>query len=462
MEAQTATAPTMMLRQIATSQALERAWRKVRANRGAAGIDAITLREFERNKDQNLTELARNLLNRTYEPLPARNVNVPKSNGKERELAIPTVRDRVAQRAVLDAIEPLFEPRFLDCSYAFRPGRSVEMAVQKIIVARAQGYRWTVDADIHDFFPTIDNQLLLEDLSRIVNDSDLIHLINLWLEAGVLKSTGEASWFGGWRAAFENARMSTGDAVNELIHEFVSEKLGNGEDAEDSELEEEIWSPEPKRSELSSNKRLRGAAVRRLIKDGVLLALAERTVLRSLLGVKLLGLGGAALALGALTPPVYRKLRDRYARPVGTLQGSPISPMLSNIYLHSFDVTLTPQAYRLIRYCDDFVILCRSGAEAQEALGAAGSALQERRLALHPEKTRLIRPGEPFSYLGYSFEPDGKVVAPPNIPEVISRRVAAFADSAAQRTRVRTAMARQRAKAVVVNIKDKAKSRARR
>ena len=108
------------------------------------------------------------------------------------------------------------------------------------------------------------------------------------------------------------------------------------------------------------------------------------------------------------------------------------------------------------------MILCRSGAEAQEALGAAGSALQERRLALHPEKTRLIGPGEPFSYLGYIFEPDGKVVAPPNIPEVISRRVAAFADSAAQRTRVRTALARQRAKAVVVNIKNRAKSRVRR
>ena len=86
------------------------------------------------------SELSRNLLNRTYEPLPARYVNVPKSNGKYRELAIPTVRDRVAQRAVLDHIEPLFEPQLLDCSFAFRPGRSVEMAIQRIIVARAKAF----------------------------------------------------------------------------------------------------------------------------------------------------------------------------------------------------------------------------------------------------------------------------------------------------------------------------------
>lgn len=190
-EKATAVIPSPLLRRIAAYDALQRAWRKVRANRGAAGIDAISVREFEYHLEQNLTELSRNLLNKSYEPLPARNVMMAKSNGKERELAIPTVRDRVAQRAVLDTIEPFFEPQFLDCSYAFRPGRSVEMAVQKIIVARAQGYRWTLDADIRDFFPPIDNCLLLEELTHTVDDPDLRHLIELWLEAGVLKTADQ-------------------------------------------------------------------------------------------------------------------------------------------------------------------------------------------------------------------------------------------------------------------------------
>lgn len=107
-------------------------WRRVRANRGAAGVGSISIRAFEHEAEQNLTELSRNLLERTYEPLPARYVTILKQNGKERELGILTVRDRIAQRAVLDAIEPLFESQFLDCSFAFRPNRSVDMVVQRI------------------------------------------------------------------------------------------------------------------------------------------------------------------------------------------------------------------------------------------------------------------------------------------------------------------------------------------
>src|SRR5215208_635131 len=178
--------PSILLRQVAAPTSLYQAWRKVRANRGAAGIDAISLQAFEQNLQANLLELSRNLLNRTYEPLPARYVNVPKANGKDRELAIPTVRDRVAQRAVLDHVEPLFEPQLLDCSFAFRPGRSVEMAIQRIIVARAQGFRWTVDADIKDFFPSMNHRLLIEDLSSAIDDDDILRLIELWLDAGVL------------------------------------------------------------------------------------------------------------------------------------------------------------------------------------------------------------------------------------------------------------------------------------
>jgi retron-type reverse transcriptase len=155
--------PSSLLRQIAARPALYQAWRKVKANRGAAGIDGIGVHAFEPDLDANLTELSRNLLDVTYEPLPSRYVQIPKDNGKARELATPTVRDRVAQRAVLDRIEPLFAPQMLDCSFAFRAGRSAEMAVPRIVVARAQGRRWTVDADIEDFFPSINHKAYYTD-----------------------------------------------------------------------------------------------------------------------------------------------------------------------------------------------------------------------------------------------------------------------------------------------------------
>ena len=219
--------PTPMLRQIAARPALYNAWRKVRANRGAAGIDAISLKEFERNLESNLAELSRNLLNKTYEPLPARQVNIPKRNGKERELMIPTVRDRIAQRAVLDAIEPLFEPSFLDCSFAFRPGRSVAMAIQQVVIARAKGFLWTVDADIKDFFPSIDHKLLLDGLCESVQDEDLLALLRKWLDAGLLEAEESAtSWMNDLRATVAGAQLSVSDGINHLLNEYVSDRLG--------------------------------------------------------------------------------------------------------------------------------------------------------------------------------------------------------------------------------------------
>lgn len=444
-----------MLRQVASLPSLYQAWRKVRANRGAAGIDAISLQAFEQNLQPNLSELARNLLNRTYEPLPARYVNVPKSNGKDRELAIPTVRDRVAQRAVLDCIELLCEPQLLDCSFAFRPGRSVEMAIQRIIVARAQGFRWTVDADIKDFFPSINHGLLIEDLSSVIEDNDILRLIRLWLDAGVLDgSRPSARWIAHWRDTLAGANMAVRDAVNNLLDEFLSNRLGaergmafSGSVGGQSELvDEEVFSGS---SEISSVPRKSGfgrAALARLIQDGLLLAVAERAVLRGAFAAKLLGIGGAAFLLAAAAPPVIRKLRETAAPKTGALQGAPISPLLSNIYLHPFDLAIIEKGYRLVRYCDDFVILCGSEAEAHDALRFAGTSLQKRSLQLNTEKTGLVAPDEEFDFLGYRFNTDGSITAPPSVPEIVTskivelanryrRRVAAQAQSTGQKTR---------------------------
>lgn len=409
-----------ILRRIASAESLYRAWRKVRANRGAAGVDAVSVRVFERRLESNLAELRRNLLSGSYEPLPARYVTVIRPNGKQRELAILCVRDRVAQRAVLDAIEPLIEPEMLDCSYAFRPGRSVEMAVQRIVVARAQGRKWTVDADVEEFFPAISHTILLEDMSARVGDARVMALIKQWLDAGALDGARPTTtWVRRWKTSLAGAGLAVRDSVNNLIDGFVSNRLGDAE--EDALLlSDEAAAPEQRSP--------RKAALRRIIEDGLLLALAERAVLRGALSAKVLGLGGAAVGLAVLAPPAVRKLREMLSNRAGALIGSPLSPILSNVYLHPFDVTLTNEGRTLVRYCDDFVILCATKEEANQAVRSAEAALRQRKLRLHSEKTRLVSPDESFDFLGYHFMADGRVIAPRSSPEVVARRVGEFAE----------------------------------
>jgi retron-type reverse transcriptase len=430
---------TPKLKQVATRQSLYNAWRKVRANRGAAGIDAVSLKEFERNLEANLAELSRNLLNKSYEPLPVRQVNIPKRNGKERELMIPTVRDRIAQRSVLDAIEPLFDPAFLDSSFAFRPGRSVAMAIQRVVIARAKGYLWTVDADIKDFFPSIDHKLLLDILSETIRDEDLLSLISKWLDAGLLESEqSPAGWMNDLRATLAGAQLVVGDGINHLLNEYVSGNLGvtadhSLYDEEEPGFDEESLPSSRPALQEASRRQARRAAMRRLVQDGALLAIAERATLRSLLGAKVLGVGGAALALAALTPAAVRAAKRLMERKTGATQGSPISPLLSNIYLHAFDEALMNQGLKLTRYCDDFVIACRSEAEAREALGEVESRLKVRRLSLNRDKTRLVAPGEEFTFLGYLFAANGRVIAPPTTTDALAKEVMKLAERSMKR-----------------------------
>ncbi|MFY9556704.1 MAG: reverse transcriptase domain-containing protein [Blastocatellia bacterium] len=430
-----------MFERIASRPALYAAWRKVRANRGAAGIDAVSITQFEKDLDPNLSELSRNLADKTYEPLPARYVNVPKSNGKLRELAIPTVRDRVAQRSVLDQIEPLFEPGFLDCSFAFRPDRSTEMAVQRIVLSRARGQLWTVDADIKDFFPSIDHALLMSDLKSSVDDPDTLNLIQLWLEAGVLDGARPTLlWIERWRGRLAELRLAAGDALRGLLDEFVSSRLGAGatlahpgfyDDAREFG-DDQQGSDQPRKSNLGR------AALRRIVEDGALLAIAQRAAFRGAFAAKLFGFGGAAVALGLAAGPLISKLKHgSQSAPAGAPQGAPLSPLLSNVYLHSLDLAITSARFRLIRYADDFVICCASESEAAAALQAVRSALGDRRLELNLDKTRIVPPSGGFEFLGYRFEPDGRVVPPERLPDVVRRRVVAFARQTLSKGRTR-------------------------
>ena len=274
--------PRQLWEQVTALSSLNQAWAKVRANGGAAGTDGETLDGFARRLDANLRRLQRDLETAAYRPEPVRRVMVPKPQGGQRPLSILAVRDRVAQRAVYDALAPFYETRFLDCSYAFREKRSTQDAVNAIAAWRERGLFWVADGDISQCFERIDHDVLMRQLNDDIKDRRVLRLLRMWLRARVL-------------------------------------------------------------NEMAS------------------------------------------------------------ARPMGAPQGGVISPLLSNVYLHAFDVALTEQNLALVRYADDWVILCKSEADAQAALQAASDALTRLKLAINPHKTRVTHFEQGFSFVGAFF-----------------------------------------------------------
>ena len=168
---------TVQLSDALTDFNLHRAWSKVYENQGCAGVDHQTLENFAEHLNRHLETLRNEVLYQTYRPLPLLRVDIEKPSGGKRPLSIPTVRDRVLQTAVTRLIEPLFEAEFEECSFAYRKGRSVEQAINRIQLLQRQGYQWVVDADIEGFFDNIDHALLLTQISQFISDAELLKLI---------------------------------------------------------------------------------------------------------------------------------------------------------------------------------------------------------------------------------------------------------------------------------------------
>ena len=168
---------------------MRQAFKAVRRNRGAAGIDKVSIEMFEENLDDNLAALKRDLKTRNkFVPKPLRRVWIPKdARGKKlRPPGIPAVRDRVAQEVVRRLLEPIFEPKFHDCSFGFRPGRSCHMAIERVLSFHKDGDRVTLDADIARFFDNIPHKLIVDAVAEEVADGNILNLVKKFLAAGVL------------------------------------------------------------------------------------------------------------------------------------------------------------------------------------------------------------------------------------------------------------------------------------
>ena len=175
-----------LIEKILSEENLQKAIRKVKKNKGAPGVDKMTVQEVEEWFNQYKEELISKILNKQYKPMPVKRVYIPKPNGKQRPLGIPTVVDRVIQQAMLQVLNEIYEPVFSEHSYGFRPNRSAHMAMEEVLSYLNDGYEWIIDLDIEKFFDTVNHDKLISILRERVNDSKTLHLIRAYLQAGVL------------------------------------------------------------------------------------------------------------------------------------------------------------------------------------------------------------------------------------------------------------------------------------
>mgnify|MGYP001069186344 CR=1 FL=1 len=175
-----------LLEQILAKENLNKAYKKVCQNKGVAGVDGITVEEVADYIKENKDRIAGKIRKRQYKPQPVKRVKIPKENGQKRNLGIPTVMDRIIQQAIVQVLTPIFEEQFHENSFGFRPGRSCEQAVIKVLEYLNNGYDWIVDIDLEKFFDTVNQDRLITIIGKTIKDGDVVSLIRKYLSAGVM------------------------------------------------------------------------------------------------------------------------------------------------------------------------------------------------------------------------------------------------------------------------------------
>ena len=175
-----------MLERILSNENIERAYKKVYANKGTGGVDGVTTKELAEYMQGNWRSIKEQIRTRTYKPQPVLRVEIPKPNGGVRKLGIPTVMDRVIEQAITQVITPMFEPSFHENSYGFRPNRRCEQAIVRLLELFNDGFVWVVDIDLEKFFDNVPQDKLMSYVGRVIRDGDTESLIRKYLKAGVM------------------------------------------------------------------------------------------------------------------------------------------------------------------------------------------------------------------------------------------------------------------------------------
>ena len=186
-----------MLEKILSDDNIKLAYKRVYANKGAGGVDGVTIQELEEYMKKYWNGIKKEIRERKYKPQPVLRVEIPKPNGGIRKLGIPTVIDRVIEQAITQVLTPIFEPIFNENSYGFRPNRRCEQAVVKLLEYFNEGYLWIVDIDLEKFFDNVPQDKLMSYVGRVIHDGDTESLIRKYLKAGVMnKGTYEETNIG--------------------------------------------------------------------------------------------------------------------------------------------------------------------------------------------------------------------------------------------------------------------------
>ena len=421
---------------------LTAAWQRVRRNIRVAqrarsrGSDEQSLADFEADWAHQMETLAAELQSGRYQPLPPRQLLIAKPHGGQRTIGVLAIRDRVAQRAVHQVLEPLFDPTFLPCAYGCRPHIGAPHALLQVQYYRQQGKIWAAHSDIRDFFDGINHQILLTLLARRIQERAVLALIAAWLRARVLDATahGDAdSWWQRGEAALEQvADWGTQELRRRSGGGVFSEGLGLGGRDTDTDVP---YEPAGYRRRQAWQGMAQDALLLALSSGRPLLAGARRAV--PLVGRVVGGnpvAAAVALAGGAAAAAASLAWRHhQQAQPAGALQGGALSPLLANVYLDPFDRAMTARGYTLVRYVDDFLLVGTSRAEVEAGLQAAQGYLSRLRLQLNAAKTAVCAPEAGLTFLGQAFAP---------IPTAAGPRWGSF-QAAGETLRARSATLRQ-------------------